>query len=231
MKKLLSLLLLLALALSVTGCGGKSHTAVTPAPTADMGQSYIDRFVFLGDSTTYGLAYYEVLPHSQVWTPASGTLTLNNWAVEAVEYYDEQDEVQSLSIADAAALRQPEYMMITLGLNGISYLNEDDFKSYYISLVQAIQATSPNTKIICNSIYPVIDAEVSSDIGNDRINAANIWIEAVATETGTRYLNTHDDLMDESGNLRTEYCNGDGIHLSPDGFNVMLQNVRTHGYQ
>lgn len=236
----------------MTGCAGRSPAASAPAATAeptaepmpeptppptvlgqtaDMGQDYIDRFVFLGDSTTYGLAYYDVLPHTQVWTPASGTLTLSNWAVESIEYYDEQGQVQSLSIADAGALRQPEYMMITLGLNGISFLNEDDFKSYYISLIQSIQAASPSTKIICNSIYPVIDAQVSSDIGNDRINAANGWIEAVANQTGTRYLNTHDSLVDESGNLRAEYCNGDGIHLDPDGFDAVLRTVRTHGYQ
>lgn len=242
----------MALALSMGSCAKRSPAASAPPPTAeptaepaaeptppptvlgqtaDRGQDYIDRFVFLGDSTTYGLAYYGVLPRTQVWTPASGTLTLNNWAVETVEYYDEQGGVQSLSIADAAALRRPEYMMITLGLNGISFLNEEDFKSYYIDLVRAIQAASPDTKIICNSIYPVIGAQVSSDIGNDRINAANTWIESVAAETGARYLNTHDPLMDESGDLRAEYCNGDGIHLGPDGFDVVLRTVRAHGYQ
>ena len=248
MKKLLSLLLLSALALSAAGCAGEPPAAPTPEPTApptpeptapptvlgqteDRGQDYIDRFVFLGDSTTYGMAYYDVLPHAQVWTPASGTLTLSNWAVETVEYYDAQGQVQSLSIADAAALRQPEYMLITLGLNGISFLDEAGFTDYYTALVQAVQAASPGTRIICNSIYPVIGSQVSSDIGNDRIDAANVWIEGVAAQTGARYLNTHDSLMDENGDLRAEYCNGDGIHLSPDGFAVVLRAVRTHGYQ
>ena len=252
MKKVLPFVLILALALVTVSCNKKLAAPPAPEPTAiptaeptpeptppptvlgqteDMGQDYIDRFVFLGDSTTYGLAYYDVLPHTQVWTPASGTLTLNNWAVESLDYYDGQGGSQSLSIEDAVARRQPEYLLITLGLNGISFLNEDEFKDYYTALVQAVQATSPGTKIICNSIYPVIDAQVSSDIGNDRINAANGWIEAVAAETGTRYLNTHDMLTDESGGLRAEYCNGDGIHLNPDGFDAVLQNVRTHGYQ
>lgn len=252
MKKVLPLFLVLALVLSMSSCSKRLADPPTPEPTEiptteptpeptppptvlgqteDMGQDYIDRFVFLGDSTTYGLAYYDVLPHTQVWTPASGTLTLNNWAVESLDYYDGQGGSQSLSIEDAVACRQPEYLLITLGLNGISFLNEDEFKDYYTALVQAVQTTSPSTKIICNSIYPVIDAQVSSDIGNDRINAANGWIEAVAAETGTRYLNTHDVLTDESGGLRAEYCNGDGIHLNPDGFDAVLQNVRTHGYQ
>ena len=251
-KRILLLLLVLGLMLTAGGCGGKSAPAPTAPPTAeptaaptpeptapptvlgqteDRGQDYIGRFVFLGDSTTYGLAYYDVVPETQVWTPASGTLTLSNWQIETVECYDGQGNVRSLAIADAAAERQPEYMLITLGLNGISFLDEGFFKEYYISLVQAIQDASPGTKIICNSIYPVIDAEVSSDIGNERIDAANLWIEDIAARTGTRYLNTHDGLTDENGDLRAEYCNGDGIHLSPAGFDVVLQTVRTHGYQ
>ena len=248
MKRFLPLLLVLALAASMGSCNRRLAEPPAPAPTAaatpeptpmptvlgqteDMGKAYIDRFVFLGDSTTYGLAYYDVLPNTQVWTPASGTLTLNNWAVETVEYYDGEGEAQSLSIEDAAVRRRPEYLLITLGLNGISFLGEEEFKSYYTDLVRAIQAASPDTKIICNSIYPVIDGQVSADIGNDRINTANGWIEAAAAETGTRYLNTHDALTDESGGLRAEYCNGDGIHLDPDGFDAVLRNVRTHGWQ
>ena len=94
MKKVLPLFLVLALVLSMSSCNKRLADPPTPEPTEiptteptpeptppptvlgqteDMGQDYIDRFVFLGDSTTYGLAYYDVLPHTQVWTPASGT--------------------------------------------------------------------------------------------------------------------------------------------------------------
>ena len=65
-------------------------TTETAAPTtilgetADAGQAYIDKLTFLGDSTTYGLWYYNVLTGgretNQVWTPKSGTLALFNYA-------------------------------------------------------------------------------------------------------------------------------------------------------
>lgn len=81
MKKVLSLTLILALALSIGSYTKKPavsapESAVPPTAeptpeltppltilreTADMGQDFIDRFVFLGDSTTYGLAYYVVI--------------------------------------------------------------------------------------------------------------------------------------------------------------------------
>ena len=209
--------------------------SVELAETEDMGQEYIDKIVFLGDSTTYGMGAYGVLPFTQIWTDEAGTLALFNWEIDPIAYYDPADpyNARSLSIPECAAARKPEYLVITLGINGIALLDETEFKDYYTEMVRAVQAASPGTKIICSSIYPVMDAIVSSDIGNDRINAANVWIRDVAEATGTRYLNTHDLLMDDTGNLRRSYSNGDsmGIHLSTAGFDVVLNNIRTHGWQ
>ena len=202
--------------------------------TPDMGEAYQNRLVFLGDSTTYGFAAYGVLPFTQVWTPASGTLSLFNWPAESINYYapDSPDTPVSLSIADTARTRQPEYLVITLGLNGVAMLDEDGFKDYYRRLIQTIQEASPSTKIICQSIYPVIDDRTPGGIKNDRINAANGWILDLAEETGTRYLNTHDYLMDDTGSLPVQYDGGnDGIHLTPDGLRAILQYVRTHAWQ
>ncbi len=206
---------------------------VTLAETEDMGQEYLDKFVFVGDSTTYGLAAFDVLPFTQVWVPSNGTLTLSAQSYTEIDYYSADGSKQSLLIKDAAALAKPEYLVITLGLNGISFMGEDSFKTEYADLIHSIQEASPDTKIICHSIYPVIDSIVTSDIGNERILRANGWIRDLAEETGTRYLNTHDALMDETGNLKAEYNTGmnDGIHLNPDGLKAILQSVRTHGYR
>ena len=53
----------------------------TPASeSTDEEKTYIDKLIFIGDSTTYGLKYYGVLSEgkstTQVWTPSSGTLAL-----------------------------------------------------------------------------------------------------------------------------------------------------------
>lgn len=50
------------------------QTSTQLGETADAGDEYISKMVFIGDSTTYGLKAYEVLDGSQVWTPSSGTL-------------------------------------------------------------------------------------------------------------------------------------------------------------
>ncbi len=204
------------------------------AQTGDMGQNYLDKIVFLGDSTTYGLYAYGLLPHHQVWTPASGTMSLFNWAVETIDYYPVGSETsRTLSIPDCAAAAQPEYLVITLGINGVSILSEEQFKEYYTSLVQSIQAASPNTRIMCQSIYPVVDELTAAGIKNENINAANDWIYEIASQTGAGYLATHDALVNAEGRLSDDFLDpgNDGIHMNANGYNAILQYIRTHAWQ
>lgn len=226
-------------------------TAETPAPvdgldtsidtqsvaylreSEDAGQEYIDKIIFLGDSTTYGLKHYGMLSGGedthQVWTPASGTLALFNQSIATIVYPEDESEI---TIKDAAERAKPEMMVITLGVNGVSSMDEDDFKREYADLVQTIQSVSPDTKIILQSIFPVTeDYEYVNSINNVKILDANRWILAVAEETGVKYLNTISVLLGDDGWLPSEYNNGDGIHLSPEGFGQVLNYIRTHAYK
>lgn len=199
------------------------------AETADMGQEYIDKFVFLGDSTTYGLGYYDVVSDEQVWTPASGTLTLALWSTATIVYPEDGSEI---SIKDAVTKRQPEYLLITLGVNGVSFMDEEYFITEYTKLVQAVQEASPSTKIILNSIYPVaVSYPEKNGITNAKIDAANTWVERVAGSLGVKYLNSESVLKDESGVLPENYSNGDGLHLNKDSLGLVVNYIRAHGYQ
>jgi hypothetical protein len=169
----LAALVLALLLLVLSGCGGSVKETVTPAatpatppasaaptaepspaPTAD--PDYLDRITFLGDSTTYGLKAYAMLSGGketqQVWTPASGTLTLSNQSWATIVY---PPTGQEIPIREAVEDARPEILVITLGVNGVSFLTEEGFKSEYKALVTDVQSLSPETKIICNSIYPV----------------------------------------------------------------------------
>ncbi len=223
------------------GTQPSSEPTTVLGETADAGQEYIDKLIFLGDSTTYGLWYYSgdaatpLLTNghdsNQVWTPASGTLTLSNYATATVEY-PHPGTGNELTIQEAARQAQPEYLVITLGVNGVSFMDEATFKDCYTNLINNILEVSPNTKIICNSIYPVgTKYEYLDSINNDKINAANEWIKDVAAATGTRYSDTCSVLKDDAGWLREDYTNGDYIHLNTQGFAAVLGYLRTHAYQ
>lgn len=202
------------------------------AETADAGQAYIDKLVFLGDSTTYGLRAYKMLEGgkdtTQVWTPKTGTLTLSQASFATIVYPETDEE---LTIADAVAKKKPEYLVITLGVNGVAFMKEDYFKSEYKKIIDSVQTASPDTKIICQSIFPVAKSYARLDsINNDLIDAANKWICEIAAECGVKYLDTNSALRDADGWLPEDYHNGDGMHLQTNSFTIELNNIRTHAW-
>jgi len=218
-------------------------TPATPVPeqpktalaeTADMGHEYLDKFIFIGDSTTYGIGYYydrgykELVPPTQVWTPTSGTLTLDQWNYVAMKN-PETGEEQMLT--DLVSLKQPEYLCITLGVNGVSFMKEAYFKQTYTALVQKVQELSPNTTIILNSIYPVTTGYEAKNngINNLKIEAANLWIASIAQTCGVHYLDSASVLKNENQVLPDSYTNGDGLHLNGEAFTLVAQYIRTHG--
>ncbi len=206
----------------------------TLSETEDMGREYLDQFVFLGDSTTYGLGYYykagytDLVPPEQVWTPANGTLTLDQWSYVNIVYPATGEEMK---LVDLLELTKPAYICITLGVNGISFMGEDYFKQSYASLVRKIQEVSPDTTIILNSIYPVTVGyeEKKNGINNLKIEAANLWVHDVAKDCGVHYLDSASALMNESRVLPDDYTNGDGLHLNGESFRLVIEYLRTHG--
>ncbi len=202
------------------------------AESEDAGQEYIDKMVFLGDSTTYGLRRYKVLSGgkdtTQVWTPTNGTITLS-YVNTVLIWYPETDK--EMTIKDAVALKKPEYLVITLGVNGVSFMGEEYFKKEYSKLIKSVQEASPDTKIILQSIFPVAsNYESLKSINNAKIDAANKWVCQLAEEYGIKYLDTNSVLRDEDGWLKKEYSNGDGLHLSETGLKIELDNIRTHAW-
>ena len=221
---------------------GVTETAAPPAvyirdsecvlqETEDAGQEYQDKIVFLGDSTTYSFLYYGVLTggknSTQVWTPSSRTLTLDGALATKILYPETGEEI---SLKDALKAKKPEIFVITLGVNGIAYMDEKYFKNVYTKLVGIVRDASPETKIILNSIFPVAtNWEKTKSINNDKINAANGWILDVAEENGAFFLDSHSVLaVDPGGYMPISYQNGDGLHLNKESCKLVLNYIRTH---
>ena len=204
--------------------------------TPDAGREYLDKLIFLGDSTTYGIGYYydrgfseDLVPPSQVWTPASGTLTLSYYATSTIVYPETGEE---LFIRDAVERAKPEYLVITLGVNGISFMDEEWFVRDYTGLVESVKEASPETKIILNSIYPVATSyQYQKDINNGKIRAANGWIERITADTGARFLYSHEAVVGADGSLPEASSNGDGLHLTGESFAKVMRYIRTHEYR
>lgn len=210
----------------------------TLSKTEDLGEEYLKKIIFFGESTTYGLQRYGLLPDRQVWTGATctdglvksaGTLSLSPSIDKTRILYPDTGE--AITIAEALCRKNPEYLVITLGLNnGASYYSEDEFKQCYRILLNSISEASNDTTVILQSLFPVAESCKIKAYTPERIRLCNTWIRDLASEYEMYYLDTISALSDTNGYLYPEYDNGgDGIHLNANGLNVVLSYIRTHG--
>ena len=205
--------------------------------TEDAGEDYQNRLIFLGDSTTAHMIYRGGLRDgedtTQVWHGESNTITFVYIETEKIYYPQTGDYI---SIQDAAADAQPEFLVVTLGVTGgvSSNLKKESFQTLYAWLLDSIFEVSPKTTIIVQSIYPVNKVnEYQKTITNDKILVYNEYIKAVVRDfhsAGRKvyYADTHEALLDGQGYMKEEYGNGDGLHISEEGYAVILHYLRTH---
>ena len=253
MNKKLSRLsyILLILALTLTACGQKNGTeqvsdSLSAARTAllsqcsDMGEEYIDSFIFIGESTTAHLKSRGVLKGGrdtcQVWAPKSGTMTLDTTSTGVRIVYPETGE--EMTVGEAAKQKKPRRALFTFGLNGAVdkiKRGEKYFKTCYKSLIRAVTDASPETEVILQACFPVARSMDMSaytvDVStlNSYISTINSWTLSLAEELGIGYLNTTEALCDSDGFLKEEYQSGDGYHLTAEAYRQMLWYMRTHG--
>ncbi len=252
MKKKLSLVLsiLLLSGLILPSCrprdNEKENGEESLIPTAilqkgeDLGQAYIDSFIFFGESTTYHLKNRGVLTGGtnthQVWGPSNGTVNLDTTIATLKIVYPPTGE--SLTIGEAVRREQPRRMLLCFGLNGAVgnvKRGKDYFQSCYRLLIETIQKNSPSTEIVLQSAFPVAENmdmthfSVDLDTLNAHIRTINTWTEELALSYGIGYLNTAEVLADENGRLLLEYQNGDGHHLTAEAYRKILYYIRTHG--
>ena len=219
-------------------------TSVTPQgmmlpDTSDAGTEYIDKMIFFGESTTAHLRSRGVLSGGtdthQVWTDSSGTRMLSSRITSEPIVYPPTGE--KLTVAEACQKEKPAYLVLSFGLNGITNFisNKDQYVSNYGRLIAAIQAASPDTKIILQTVYPVCKANnysVDVETLNGYIATLNSWLPEIAAKyENVRVADTASVLLDSNNKLNSSYDNGDGIHLTTAAYEQILDYLRTHAWQ
>ena len=199
----------------------------------DAGQEYIDNITFLCDSPFYWLKLYGLLSDgydtTQVWTGPEGTMTLAY--LRGFGILDPIDGVER-TIPEAVAAHKPPFILITVGINGVSFMDEAYFRTEYQNLIDEIRTNSPDTVIVLQSILPISPAYRNwGDITNVTITAANAWILRLAEENGLKYLDSFSCLVGEDGNIRPELVMKDGLHANEAGLKLVLEYIRTHAYK
>ena len=199
----------------------------------DMGQEYVDKLTFICDSPTYWMWPWGLLgggkDTNSIWTGPEGTMTLAYQSTYCI--LDPYDNVEK-PIRQVVEEHKPEYLIIAVGINGVSFMDEEEFKADYADLVSDILEISPETKLMCQSIYPITPAyRWWGDITNVTITRANSWILDIAEEYGVPYLDTFSVLIDEDSYAKDELMGSDGLHPNYEGLKTVLQYIRTHKYR
>lgn len=197
----------------------------------DTGLEYLFNLSFLCDNSfsavnSFG-ANFGSTASSQVWLPAGGTLAAANASSTSIIYPQDGSEKTP---GDAAGLYEPSRLVIYLGSDQLSGTTAENFISGYTALIQSIQSSSPNTKIICCSIGSVTAAYAGSDgLSSELIAQANDWIKQVCISTGVYYADLASVLNDDEGHLIAEYAAEDGRSISAAGINKVMDYFRMHG--
>ena len=184
------------------------------------GETFSDA-LFIGDSRTVGLSEYGDLGQAEVFANSGmsvfnlfqAQVTLKNGTKQGL------DEVLSSNRYGSI------YLM--LGINELGY-EEQSILRQYRTVVEQIRAKQPQATLILEAnLHVTREKAAKSDIYNNRkIDALNKAIEAIAEETGCRYLNVNSLFDDENGNLAASYST-DGSHILGKYYSVWVEWIRS----
>ncbi len=182
-----------------------------PSQSSEKSTNYKELFqrdLFIGDSITEGLSFYEYLDEKNVVSSMGITL------------YKAPTELQSIKLA------QPENIFLLFGVNDIDNIMTDEkFINEYTVLIQAIQTKYPHAQIYIESILPV-SSEVPKKrpyLTNTRIDELNKALIKLAGDKKVNYLNIASVLKKTDSNL----YESDGIHFKAPFYPLWLDYVAT----
>jgi len=186
---------------------------------------YIDSMVFLGDSRVVAM---ETLGHIRSDnTFAEVGISLSAFRNKAFFYpaygYD-------MKITKILAHKKPKIVYIALGVNGVGYVDNEDFIKDYNGLIDDILEVSPDSKIIIQSILPVGSAEEEKlpKLNNDNIDAVNLLLMKLAFERNLYYLDVASVMKQADNTLAEEYDDGGGLHFTSRTYDVIMNYIKNH---
>ena len=193
--------------------------------TPDGGEGYLSELTFLVDSTYMNLRDLNILAENQIWTSPTGSLRMAGLPTAVIAYPDDGSHI---SPASAAMVKKPKILIIAIGMDGLTDVDENTFITNYDNLIREIQSASPDTVIVCCGLPSVIPGYNGSDGLNIKaVSDGNDWVQYVCRDTGSYFLNVQEALS-EGVQLLTRYANSNGKTLNREGLREFLSYVSKH---
>ena len=191
--------------------------------SADYSKDFFSKDLFIGDSIAVGLTDYSKLDPANV--AASVSLTPYKAHAEAISLSDGSSGT-ALSYAEGM---QPERIFLMLGFNGLTSPNA--MQGSFRDLMTKLETACPDAVIYCCSITPLTansTAAASAGFGNENVRSFNEYLKTLSSELGVIYLDLNKHMSDDSGNLKAEYNEVDGMHLTSATYEYILSYIQRY---
>lgn len=213
----------------------KISGAVPESATAETG--YFDDVVFVGDSVSEMLKYYESannrLGKAQFLTSVSLSAENALWDIRNKYSVHPKYNGQKMRIEDSVHLSKAKKIYIMLGMNDIQHGDGEKAVRNYEKLCNLIIEKSPYIKLYVQSVTPMIDLgeRKIGRLNNKSIKEFNQRLCELCSNRGWYFINVAEVMYNEKGFLYDDYCSDPsalGIHLSNKGCSAWVDYLYSH---
>ncbi len=221
---LIGIHLLLAVVLAKSNFIPKLRAKFSPQPVSEFSEhfhrmsrshAWMDGHIpdgsifFIGDSITQALCVSAVAPNSV------------NLGIDGDTSLGIINRIPSLP-----SLRRASLIVIAIGINDLAKRGNDEVIRNCRRILELLPAHIP---VIISSVLPVEEHfHQNWDKWNEeRIRPLNRQLEQLALDhQHVTFSDSHSDMLDQRGQLRAALHVGDGIHLSVEGYSILIQRLK-----
>lgn len=195
--------------------------------------SFFDDAVFIGDSVSQTLTYYNMATScfGNATFLTSSSLSAGNalWSLDNPKSVHPSFRGQKVSLADGVAMSGKKKVYLMLGVNEIGWTGPQGSIDSLKAVVDTILAKTPDVMFYMQSVTPL-----SFDRGAlnmKTVNEYNALLSELCRERGWYYLDVASVFRNETGYLIPEYCSDlhdMGIHFNNEACKVWVEYLYTH---
>ena len=199
--------------------------------------SYFDDAVFIGDSVSLKLSYYEAAMNKlgKAQFLVAGSLGSGNalWKVSNESVHPVYNG-QKMLLEESVPLTGAKKLYIMLGMNDIAVYGIQGSVDNMVKLLNRILAEVPDIEIFIQSMTPIAEESniVSKNgLNNDKVRQYNALLLETAKQKGWNFVDVASAMYDSEGYLREDYCSdyGDmGVHFTNAGCQAWVDYLLTH---
>lgn len=121
---------------------------------------------------------------------------------------------------------QPERVFLMIGINDIGDKRDDDYlKSMYVTLLDTLQKTLPETEIYLHSMLPT--SARWKNCPPAQIKRMNAFLAVLALERGIKFVNLYSYFLSGMEYLNPELSR-DGLHPNQVGYDLWAREIRPY---